>query len=278
MARYGSSVRAGLGLALALVLAAGATGLARAAPHATRALPPVYPPVVAQALAALAGRVGGLPLGAPASLPPEPPSHTYLTARTVVRGSGWRVQVLKADQAYAVNNPAILSASAHAEPVVGFGVARLGAPLSALAGAARTIALWRAGLRARGLASRRVRPPLPSGRALAHVALGAGIAASLYGAGGGTDTLVWHEGDWTLIVADTTSATAQALARPIVAYLHRAFLPPDPGLIVVAIGVHGVYTRIDWSAGPLLYYVDNDLRAGDNPVSACAMAVTWRAA
>lgn len=278
MARHGGALTAGLSLAVALAAAAGAPGLAQAAQNPIRAVPPIYPPVVAQALGAITGRVGGLPLGAPTTLPPEPPSHTYLTARTAVSGRGWRVQVLKADQAYAVNNPAILTASAHAKPVVAFGIERLAAPLSALGSAARAIALWRAGLRARGLASRRAQPPLPSGGALARVALGSGIVGSLYAAGGGTDTLVWHEGDWTLAVVDTTSATAQALARPIVAYLHRAFLPPDPGLIVVAIGVHGVYTRIDWRVGPLLYYVDNDLRAGDNPVSACAMAVTWQTA
>ncbi len=263
----------------ALASCAGTVAARTAAGHHTLApatlTQPLYPPVVAQALAALAGHVGSLPLGAPTTLPPEPPSHTYLTAITRVRSDAWQVEVLKADQAYAVNNPAILSAQAHAVPVVAFGAARLTAALPRAA-RARALALWRTGQSARGVPDGAA-PPVPSGRPAAHVGLGDGIVAEVYAEAGGTATVSWREGEWTLCVVDTTLATATALARPMVAYLHGAFLPPDPGLVVVAIGVHGVYTRVDWRAGSVLYYADDDLRFGMNPVSACTLAVSWRA-
>lgn len=259
---------------------AGAAAAPRAAQGkgaATAAGPLAYPPVIAQALSALRAEVGAsVPLGAPTRLPTEPPSHTFLTARTRATGRGWSVEVLKADQAYAVNNPAIVSAVAHAVPVVRFGAAFLPGVQPASTSAAMPAFLWRAGLRARGLVPQNQDVPVPAGRPVAMVALGAGIAGALFATGPDTDTLVWHEGDWTLSVMDTTRATALALGRVVVAYLHHAFMPPYPGLVAVAIGVNGVYTRIDWRVGSTLYYVDNDLRAGDNPVDACAMAVSWR--
>ena len=81
-----------------------------------------------------------------------------------------------------------------------------------------------------------------------------------------------------MAVRDVPPETAVAIARPVVAYLHKAFLPPRPGLVAIGIGVHGIYTRVAWVKGPYVFHLENDLLWGDNPVSACAMAVHWHGA
>lgn len=267
-------------LSLGLVALGSGGAAAAGAPVAVRpAAAHAYPPVVAQALGMLAGRVRAVPLGAPTRLPTEPPSRTYLTALTRADRHGWSIDILRADQPYAVDNPAILERAAHAETVVRFGVARLGAPLSGPLGPPTAGALWRLGERARGLPVAGGNPPLPgrSSRVDGVVDLGPGLVADVYPQADGTQSLLWREGDWTLLIADTTAPTALALARAVVAYLHGAYLPPHPGLVVVTIGVHGLRTDIDWTSGHDVYFVDNALRAGVNPVAACALAVSWRA-
>lgn len=235
----------------------------------------VFPPVVAQALGDLAGHVRDLPLAGPTVLPPEPPSHTYLTATTRAGRTAWLVRVVKTDAPYAVNNPLITRPRSHPVAVANFGVVRLTASLPRIGTPALAAFLWGQSLAATGRDQAAVGPVLPP---LIHgqpVNLGLGISGTLYPVGVGTVTLVWQEGDWTLAVRDTLPATAVAVARPLVVYLHHAFLPPAPGLVAVSIGVHGIDTRVAWVQGAWIDHVENTLVWGDNPVAACAMAVHW---
>ena len=272
----GVSIAAATVVTVAVGVMPAASAVRAAAKGATAAAS--YPPVVAQALAALRGRGTALALGAPTSLPTEPPSHTYLTALTQSTTRGWRVDLVKADQAYAVDNPAITSRRAHAVGLFAFGAASLSAALPRRASAAEAAALWRDGRAARGLRAQSVDGLPGIGAPGVPVSLGHGIIGDVYAGPAGLDSVVWREGDWTLGVLDTTESTALALARPVVGYLHKAYMPPHPGLVVVTIGVHGVVTRVDWTTGPTVYWIDNRLEAGNNPVDACAMAVSWRGA
>lgn len=261
-----------------------AHGLASSSPHVASGLVSsprasgvnAAEPVIAQALGDLSGHVHHLPLGGPTVLPPEPPSHTYLTAETSAHKTYWLVRAYKTSVPYAVNNPAIGKAGSHRIAIASFGVVR---PTSAVPHSnqdARAAFLWRESLLATGLSPDDTGPLLPSSRAAEEkVDLGDGVNGTLLTVSAHTVTLLWHEGDWTLVVRDTTPQTAVAMARPVVAYLHKAYMPPYPGLVAIGIGVEGVYTRIAWMDGPFAYHLENDLLWGNNPVAACAMAVHW---
>lgn len=233
--------------------------------------------VVDQALGDLVGHVHHLPLGGPTVLPPEPPSHTYLTAETSVRRNGWLVQVYKTDAPYAVDNPAIQRPASDPVAVADFGVIRPARRAPSKGGAAAY--LWAESLLATGDSVASAGPLLPSAHGPGEtVDLGLGVQGTLLAVSDGTVTLVWHEGDWTLVVRDTTPDTAVAIARPVVAYLHKAYMPPHPGLVAIEIGVDGIGTRVAWIKGPYVYHIENRLRFGDNPTAACAMAVHWQGA
>jgi hypothetical protein len=269
--------RRGWGIGRGAAVAAAALLAASPASAGARPAPPPFPPVVAQALAAVAARASalGLPVGGPLELPPEPPSRTYLTARTRVGRGAWSVLLLRTDAPYAVDNPAIAEPAAHAAPVAEFGVARAeGRP------PARTRALaaylWRESLAVGGLLPPGGLPPLPLAGGARSIDLGEGIGAEVREAGPGAVSITWREGEWTLAVLDVAPATARAMARALVAYLHVALLPPHPGVAAVAVGVGGVTTRLAWLRGGDVYHVEDVLAWGENPVAACAMAVSWR--
>ncbi|MCL6596919.1 MAG: hypothetical protein K6V73_12040 [Firmicutes bacterium] len=271
MRRRGAAVERGGALAAAALLAA-LPGVAAARPA-----PPPFPPVVAQALAAVAARAPtlGLPVGGPLALPPEPPSHTYLTAQTRVGRGAWSVLLVRTDAPYAVDNPAIAEPAAHASPVAEFGVARAqGRPSDRPAALAAY--LWRESLALGGLVPRGGLPPLPFAGAARSIDLGEGIVGAVRQAGPGAVSITWREGEWTLAVLDVAPATARAIARALVAYLHVALLPPHPGVAAVAVAVGGVTTRLAWLARGDVYHVEDVLAWGENPVAACAMAVSWR--
>lgn len=233
--------------------------------------------VVDQALSDLSGHVHHLPLAGPTVLPPEPPSHTYLTAETSVGKDRWLVRVYKTDAPYAVDNPAIRSPASDPVPVASFGVLRpLRIPHDT---AGMTTFLWDESLLATGRSIRDGGPLLPPAKAHGEaIDLGFGVQGILLAVSDETVSLVWHEGDWTLIVRDTTPQTAVAIARPLVAYLHKSYMPPHPGLVVVGIGVDGIETRIAWADGSFVNHIENQLLWGDNPTAACAMAVHWHGA
>lgn len=233
-----------------------------------------FPPVVAQALTDVYDQNRTLPLGGPTVLPPEPPSRLYLTAETVASRSAYTVHILKATAPLAVNSPALTSPKVHAQAVASFGVTRISVSLPPVGSPELAPDLWEDGLVARGLQPNAFGPLEIGTGPASHVSLGLGITATLLPVDVNS-TLVWHEGDWTLVVREMPKAIAMATGRRIVAYLHRAYMPPAPGLVVVDLGVHGLNTMIDWVKGNDLYRVTNDLSSGSNPVAACAMAVHW---
>lgn len=236
-----------------------------------------FPAVVTQSLVDVLKAAPKLPVGAPAFLPPEPPSRLYLTATTTVSPGAWTVHILTAVKPYAVDNPALAGAAARPQTVASFGVAKSDQRIPPVGRPVLLAYLWQASLTTSGLEKDALGPLLPAQATSRPVDLGLGIQGRLLTMRSGVDSLVWHEGDWTLVVRDTPQATSVPIARRVVAYLHKAYMPPHPGLVVIGVGVHGVYTRIDWVDGGYLYHIVDDLAWGQNPVAACEMAVDWKA-
>ena len=237
--------------------------------------PQAFPPVVAQSLQDILATGTELPVGGPTFLPPEPPSRLYLTGQTAVSPASWTVHVLTATAPYAVNNPALVSTKAHTQTVASFGVGKLTQKVPTVGSAALPTYLWQASLTASGLGKDALGPLLPVGAISRPADLGLGIRGALLTTGSGVHSLVWHEGDWTLVVRNVSNQTALSIGRRVVTYLHKAYMPPYPGLVAIGMGVHGIYTRIDWVDGGYLYRIDDDLGWGVNPVAACEMAVRW---
>lgn len=237
-----------------------------------------FPAVVSQALTDVYDANRDLPLGGPTLLPPEPPSRLYLTAETETSQTAYTVHVLKTAQPLAVDSPALKSPKTHPQAVASFGVTRLSVHLPAVGSPHLAPDLWQDGLVASGLQPNALGPLEIGTGPGSSVSLGLGISATLYPVGVDS-TLVWHEGDWTLVVRDISKPNALAIGRNVVTYLHRAYMPPYPGLVVIGLGVHGFWTRLDWLEGTNLYRINNDLNstAVSNPVAACEMAVHWQA-
>lgn len=210
-----------------------------------------YNPVVTEALNWAKARTK-MSLGAPTWLPSLPKTvGAYLSATATATAGGWSVALHGTAKPYGINNPAIAQA-ASTHPWVSFSTQTLttsqetASPLSLLEAYSQM-----------GPSH----PTITTGTAH-QVALGDGITGSWYSNG----TLLWHEGDWTLVVSGSHDL---ATAKPMVAYLHQAYLPPHPGLVAVFQN----RASIDWLQGRHLL----SIQGGPVPaLDVLHMAVTWR--
>ncbi len=213
-----------------------------------------YNPVVSQALTWTHAHTA-LALGAPTWLPGMPSSTgAYLAATASATAAGWAVTLHGTAHPFGVNNPAI-AAGASTHPWVSFGTQALSSsqrstsPLSLLEAYSQM-----------GPSHPAVTAGTPK-----QVALGEGITGTVYGNG----TVRWHEGDWTMVVQGTSGAADVAAAKPLVAYLHTAYLPPHPGLVDVFQNT----ASVDWINGHNLV----SIQGGPVPaIDVLHMAVTWR--
>ncbi len=221
--------------------------------------------VVASALQDIAGHAH-LPLAGPSVLPVR--STGYLAARAFVQPSDYAVTVLQTTRPLAVNSPQIAHYTAPNAVVAQFGGIRL--PIAQPApGAPDYLSLL--------AAHNPVMARFPASTATAYPDLGLGIHGAVYRHGQST-VLDWEEGDWTVTISGGALAQEKQAAIPIVAYLHRNFLPPYPGIFAVQLtgGANQARTEIDWMNGHVLSYVNNPTPAANNPVAAASMAVSWR--
>lgn len=212
-----------------------------------------YNSVVAQALTWVHAHPAPA-LGAPTWLPSMPnTTGRFLAATASASTQGWAVALHGTAHPYGVNNPAI-AAAASTHPWVSFGTQALSAsqrttsPLSLLEAYSQM-----------GPSHPAVTAGTPK-----PVALGEGITGTVYGNG----TVLWHEGDWTMVVQGTSGSADVAAAKPLVAYLHTAYLPPHPGLVDVFQNT----ASVDWINGHTLV----SIQGGPVPaVDVLHMAVTW---
>lgn len=252
---------AGLGLVFAASVMGGAVQAASPAPSMPA------PGVVSQALHAVAHRTG-LGLAGPLEVPAR--AAGYVTARAQAGPSTYTVWVLQTTRALGINSTQINEYLSQMPRVATFGAMRLaqaqppmGAPnyLAALAQHNPDYVHWPVAV-----------------NAVAYPNLGLGIRGAVYQYEGKT-VLDWTEGDWTVQISGGTVAREEEAAPPIVAYLHRYFLPPHPGIFAVhltrATGPLATRTWIDWMNGHVLNYVTDPTPAGDNATASAAMAVSW---
>lgn len=238
---------------------------ARVVVHVLSPLMPHPPSVVAKAMGAIAGKTL-LPLEGP-SVVPEPHGG-YLTARAQALPSTYVVFLIDTTRPLAVNSPLINRfLSPHAN-VAQFSAARLKAtqPRPGSPNYLQYLARYN---------------PLfvrSTHAAVGQVDLGLGINAAIYHTTSGrTKTLLdWNEGDWTVQVQGGTLPHDERLATPLVAYLHRYFLPPYPGIVAVQVlGEDRARTEIDWMDQHVLSTVVNQRASAQNPVQAAQMAAHW---
>ncbi len=233
-----------------------------------------------QALQYVASRTS-LPLGAPTVLPRLPSPSGYWAGQVQASSVAWTVHLMETTEPYQVNSVKIPQhlvdgPQSYAAAVASFGIMSLHGSAPAVGTAQWTNFLWQEGLISSGLQRNAMGPLIPPDAQTESVNLGDQIVGTWYRANAENGTLIWHEGDWTLAVKGGESS-ALGMSRPVAAYLHKASLPPYPGLVEIATGVHGVFTRIDWVAQHRLYHINNDTVGAHNALRACQMAVSWQA-
>ena len=215
-----------------------------------------YTAVVTQALQWLQARTHQ-PLGAPTWIPSASmASGQYISPTTNLSAQGWAILLHLTHHPYGVNNPAI-NQSPDTQIWVSWGLNVM---------TTGQLATNRLGLLEAYSQMGPSHPPVTQGTPQ-PVSLGTGINGSLYGNG----TVVWHEGDWTLIVQGTgTNGTSDvAEAKTLVAYLHTAYLPPYSGLVDVLQNT----ASVDWLQGSSLF----SMMGGQEPaLDVLHMAVSWR--
>ncbi len=222
-----------------------------------------------------------LPLGAPAELPNLPSSSGYLAAQAQASSTAWVVHLLETTRRYDVNKPQIPqhlidAPQTYAAAIASFGVTHLAGTIPSSGNPQLPLFLWQEGLVASGMGPNALGPLTLSGPESQVINLGYGITGTLYKQNSYYSNLVWHEGEWTFVVMNTSKQQAVSIAQPVVVYLHTAYLPPHPGLVAINIGVHGAYTHLDWIANRMLYHINNDTIAlQNNAVGACQLAVSW---
>ncbi len=83
-----------------------------------------------------------------------------------------------------------------------------------------------------------------------------------------TATIVWHEGNWTLVVSGGPPEQSSAL---LVTHLLQHYrLPPHTGLLTVDVAGDGLHTSVQWVLGSTVYFTS----AMHNPAHAIIMAAS----
>ncbi len=222
-----------------------------------------------------------LPLGAPTVLPRLPSPSGYWAGQVQASHLSWTVLLMETTEPYRINSQKIPQhlvdgPQSYAAAVASFGIMSLHGSAPAVGTAQWTTFLWQESLISSGLNGNALGPLIPPNAQTEPVNLEDQIMGTWYQSNVESGTLIWHEGEWTLAVKGSESG-ALGIARPVAVYLHKASLPPYPGLVEIATGVHGVATRIDWVAQHALYHIDNDTVGEHNALRACQMAVSWQA-
>ncbi len=220
---------------------------------------PQFAPVVRESLQWMSGRDAQGP-GAPAWIPALPPGQKgdFISATASLAAQGWDVALHETRQPYGINTPSI-NASPYTRPFVSWGMNAMTAgqmhTAASLAGRLQLLESY---------SSLGPSHPALSTANSRAVALGSGITGTLYS----NHTVLWHEGLWTVAVQGSTGAGDVAEAKPLVAYLSHAALPPDPGFVSVFQNT----ASVDWLQGTRLYSIDG----GQQPaLSALHMATSF---
>lgn len=85
-----------------------------------------------------------------------------------------------------------------------------------------------------------------------------------------TAAIVWHEGDWTIVVSGGPPERSTAVL--VTHLLQQYLLPPHPGLLRVDVAGDGLHTTVTWILGSTVYFTS----AMHNPAHAVAMAASFQ--
>lgn len=226
--------------------------------------PSTLPPVVAQALAAVAPDTT-VPLGGPTILPEA--VHGYVTAIAQALPSTYVVFVLNTTKPLGVNNPAISRHLAPHPNLAQFSTARL-AGVQPPPGSPHYLQY---------LAQYNSLFVADSGGTPQTVDLTPGVRATFYD-GPKTRALNWSEGDWTIQVEGANLSQEIQAAQPLITYFNHYLLPPYPGIVAVQLlrGGAANVTKIDWMDGHLLSTVYDQTASPLNAMDTVAMATHWQ--
>jgi hypothetical protein len=116
------------------------------------------------------------------------------------------------------------------------------------------------------------------GASVRTVDLSAALQATIYSRSK-TQTLEWHEGDWTIQVLGANLTQDEKVATPLVTYLNHYLLPPYPGIVAVHLEGSSTNstTQIDWMNGHLLSIISDPSASALNAINAVIMATHWQA-
>lgn len=223
------------------------------------------PAVVRDALKAIAGKTT-LPLNGPFELPPR--ASGYLTARAEALLSLYTVFVINTTRPLGINSPMINDYLTAKPMVAQFSEMRLRAkqPRPGAPNYLQYLAKYNPRFVSQ-----------PSTAASGTLNLGLGIDASVYPvASTAKALLVWQEGDWTVEIQGGSAARERIAALPVVAYLHKYFLPPYPGIVAVQLtGQNTAWTQVDWMHGHVMSTVSDPTPSPNNAVDTVEMATHW---
>lgn len=212
-----------------------------------------------------------IPLMAPIMAPTEPiysprgNSHwPYMCAQVQSSSNTYSVSLQWVNRPAAINSPALSQPlnTGLAQVIGSYGGAEYSSHKSAL----RHLIQTRTG----DIAPVYISPP--KNAKVTNVYLGHGIEGQAY-SGGQYDSIVeWHEGTWTLQVADTVTQYELPVAKQLVAYLNTYLLPETHGYFCVNLAGDGEHTSADWTYGDMIYSCSDYHSA----LQAVKMAVSMR--
>ena len=221
---------------------------------------------VQEAMAYAAARTQ-VPLQAPMVVPLNPSQtprhHLYLTPSVTASTQAYQVQFQLTTTPMTLNNP-------HSDTGVngammniygGFGATRYPTANQASAALQRMLNQW---------GQREGSNSPESGHSPTLVNLGHGIVGQSWT--GRIPLVQWHEGQWTMRVSNSSSASNIATAKPIVAFLHTYLLPETHGWMGVVNAGDGDHTVLAWQEGRTVYETSNYHSA----IQAMEMAVAMR--
>ena len=234
-----------------------------------------FNPVVLQALQAIQGHTT-VSIGGPTILPTA--HQGYLTAQTHASANSWRVQLVETSQPYAINSPLI-----NGNHVIG-GTAAWGATILSSTPTHAAQALEAAN--GQWTTQTAINSSAP------HQSTQVGTAqygrpATLYPATGNqwsNTKLVFTEGEWTVELIGSNTASEEQAAYTIANTLHFQSLPPYPGLMIVdmttpasshAVSLAASVTTLDWVKGATVSWVSASRASSNNPEQAIQLATSW---
>ena len=204
-----------------------------------------------------------LTVAAPAVLP-NPPSG-YWAAQAQGTAQEYQITLWDVTHPLEINSPHIIEDTMPNSPTAAFGVMELSSGMPAPGAPGYLTPLQQHNSSWLTLSPTNGTP----------VALGSDVTGFRYSAVQGT-VVDWGLGSWTLQVSGGSSVQELQAAKFVDSYLANHRLPPAPGIVAIHLTRNGAKTLLDWINGRQLSWVEYASNSGNNAVTACTMAISWK--